>query len=818
MGSGIVKAHRNSPWLALAEIIALSGFALLQPLLDMLARYPDFLAVHATRPGELALLVTAAALGVPFTFWLIIVAIGAVLPRAGRGLHLATLGVLAAAVLLPLLDRLPLPGGGWTVGLAALLAAGFLVIYLRSAVLRRVLPAFALTTAGFLVLFAMSPAARVTMQASWVPPVTIVDGDTPVIVVILDELPLTSLQAADGSIDRGLCPNLAALAEESVWYPNATTVSSSTLRAVPAALSGRLPGWDQQPTAAGYPHNIFTLLGASHRLVVHEIQTSLCPTGLAQRDDAAGRFALLVRDSWVIYRHAVVPSAYRQNLPAISTRWSNFGQNVGTERAPTRIAGFRSWIERLTPGDQPLLGVLHELLPHNPYRLTPRGRVYHWREGEVLEEDGRWGDDPRVVRDAYRRHLLQLSCTDGLIGELVDHLRREGLYDRCLLVVTADHGCAFRSGDFHRRVSEGNLLDVMAVPLIIKHPGGARRGIDQRHAQLTDILPTITDLLGLAPGWQFDGVSLADEAAADREVVDFLDPDTRDHMRLPVAALGARTAALAEKAALFGPIASPWDLLHIGPAADLVGVPVERLHVVKGPPQASLLDAAKVLAVDTTAMFIPAELNGTCEVGPDVPGPLLAVAVEGVVAGVGRPRLPVVGQVERPWRILIEPWHFRQGVNIVELYRVDGAGSDRRLVRLGRWGRSWLGVNLAARSRSGIQESGLHKSESWEGTPFRWTTGHARQQIPLCGDERPQALECSLVSTGPHGTHLTIRVDGATLMDQELPPGPWAGTLPLPEPPADPDRVTVEIQSGVFRPAGDDDRQLGVAVERIVLQ
>ncbi len=816
--NGNVKTQRNTAWPALAELTAISGFALLQPILDLLARYPDFLAVHGTRPGELVALVAAAAVGIPLVCWLASIAVGLVLPPAGRALHLAILALLAAIALLPLLDRLPLPGAPWTIGLAGALATGFVVLRQRNAFVRRALPAFALAPVGFLVLFALSSSARITMQSTWAPPLSEVVGDTPVVVVILDELPLTSLQAADGTIDRGLCPNLAALADESVWYPNATTVSSATLRAVPAILAGRLPGWDQPSTAGGYPRNIFTLLGGSHRLVVDEAQTSLCPPGLAHPEDAAARRRLLLQDTGVVYLHTIVPSPWRDRLPAVSTRWSNFGQNLNADQAPNRIEGFRAWIERLTAGERPLLAVIHALLPHNPYRLTPRGRIYHWREGEVLEEDGSWGEDPRVARDAYRRHLLQLACTDGLLGEMVAQLRREGLYDRCLLVVTADHGCAFRSGDYHRRVSERNLVDVMAVPLLIKYPGGARRGVDQRHAQLLDILPTIADQLDLSPGWKFDGVSLVDDAIPDREVVDFLDQDSREHLRLPVSGLAVRSAALAEKSALFGSVSSPWDLLRIGPAADLIDVPVERLRVVRGPTRATLLDDARILAVDTNTLFIPAELNGTCLVGSDLPGPLLAVAVEGVVAGVGRPRLPVEGQDERDWRILTEPWRYRQGANLVELFLVEGTGDERRLLRLGRWGKSWLGTNLAARPQDGIRESGLHRPERWEGTPFRWTNGQARLRIPLSGDERPRALDCSLVSTGPQGTHLTIRVDGATLFAGDLAPGPWAATIPLPDQPADPDLLTLEIQSGVFRPDGQDARPLGVAIERIVLQ
>ncbi|MBE0564850.1 MAG: sulfatase, partial [Krumholzibacteria bacterium] len=85
----------------LAELIALAGFALLQPLLDMLARFPDFLVVHDARVSDVALLVALGALGLPLVCWLAVVACGAAVPVAGRVLHGAFLGLLFASALLP---------------------------------------------------------------------------------------------------------------------------------------------------------------------------------------------------------------------------------------------------------------------------------------------------------------------------------------------------------------------------------------------------------------------------------------------------------------------------------------------------------------------------------------------------------------------------------------------------------------------------------------------------------------------------------------------------------------------------------------------
>jgi hypothetical protein len=59
---------------------------------------------------------------------------------------------------------------------------------------------------------------------------------------------------------------------------------------------------------------------------------------------------------------------------------------------------------------------------------------------------------------------MQAAYTDQLLGTIVQRLRRTGLYDRSLLVVTADHGMAFTPGEQGRaRVSDGTAGQVVAL-------------------------------------------------------------------------------------------------------------------------------------------------------------------------------------------------------------------------------------------------------------------------------------------------------------------------------------------------------------------
>ena len=94
-------------------------------------------------------------------------------------------------------------------------------------------------------------------------------------------------------------------------------------------------------------------------------------------------------------------------------------------------------------------------------------------------------------------------------GSFVGQLKRDGLYDRAIVLLVSDHGEGL--GD-HGEQEHGILLyrEVLHVPLLLKLPGsrdaGSRLGAP---VGLTDIVPTVTSLLKLG-GEPRKGPSLLD--------------------------------------------------------------------------------------------------------------------------------------------------------------------------------------------------------------------------------------------------------------------------------------------------------------------
>ena len=102
----------------------------------------------------------------------------------------------------------------------------------------------------------------------------------------------------------------------------------------------------------------------------------------------------------------------------------------------------------------------------------------------------------------------EVAAADAVVGELLDHLRQKGLYDRSVVVVTSDHGEGL--GD-HGEEQHSVLLyrEAIQVPLLVKLPRGARAGDTVKTpVTLSDVAPTVLALLGLPPSPAMTGLSL----------------------------------------------------------------------------------------------------------------------------------------------------------------------------------------------------------------------------------------------------------------------------------------------------------------------
>jgi arylsulfatase A-like enzyme len=150
----------------------------------------------------------------------------------------------------------------------------------------------------------------------------------------------------------------------------------------------------------------------------------------------------------------------------------------------TRAA--RQWIEENR--SQPVFAFLHFYDLHTPYTLPQAA-----------------GLTPSVAGyDAELEHV------DQAIGRLRDALAQDGVWDKALVILVADHGESL--GD-HGETSHGYFIyeSTMHVPLLIHWPAASASRYPERVSEaggLIDVAPTILDFLQIAAPPSFEGVSL----------------------------------------------------------------------------------------------------------------------------------------------------------------------------------------------------------------------------------------------------------------------------------------------------------------------
>jgi hypothetical protein len=446
-----------------------------------------------------------------------------------------------------------------------------------------------------------------------------------VVVLVLDELPLTSLLDAHRRIDQVRYPNFAALARESTWYRNTTSVHADTQHAVPAILDARRPHPHELSVARAHPLTLFALLAGRYRLHVHEEATQLCPARYCARHgplEVRGRPSSARRNARLIVR------AGRTALIGARARRRLVLSHLGLSR-PDR---FRQWVSEIGRTRTPQLDFFHLLMPHLPVQFMPSGRNYKLPTGDEVRGllGERSFDDPWLVREDWQRHLLQLGAVDRLIGELVAQLKRKGIWDQSIVVVTADHGMSFRRHQNRRALRDFNVGELAPVPLFVKGPGQERGAVSDSARETIDVVPTIADLLGVRIPWRVDGRSA--RRPAPRRTRRMLATDFSSFAVDAARYRGQRKAVLARKTGLFGWGLHRPGLFGIGPHGNLPGKHLSSFRVVRSHgARLRVRGEAAYRFVRPESGFVPTHVQGAIEHGRAGGGRPLAFAVNGTI-------------------------------------------------------------------------------------------------------------------------------------------------------------------------------------------
>ncbi|XOV93477.1 MAG: sulfatase-like hydrolase/transferase [Bacteroidota bacterium] len=128
-----------------------------------------------------------------------------------------------------------------------------------------------------------------------------------------------------------------------------------------------------------------------------------------------------------------------------------------------------------------------------------------------------WPRTPDMIRKSLADYYALVSHIDDRIGEVIEKLKKEGLYENTIIVYAADNGLAVGS---HGLLGKQSLYEhSMKVPLIMTGPGIPKARQSEAFTYLFDLFPTLAQLSNLPAPDSVDGKTIVPILTGEQESI-----------------------------------------------------------------------------------------------------------------------------------------------------------------------------------------------------------------------------------------------------------------------------------------------------------
>ena len=293
--------------------------------------------------------------------------------------------------------------------------------------------------------------------------------NAPIILISVDTLRSDRLPAY--GYGKVKTPAIDALRQDSVLFERAYSHVPLTLPSHATILSGQLPGEHGVRDNSGY------LFDAK--------QSPYLPKILKEAGYKTGAAV----STFVLRAETGMADGfdfYEADIDVRATESLGNSQRSGRETSRASL----EWVKSVS--SEPFFLFFHIYEPHTPYAPEPAFASY---------------PDP---------YDGEVATADAIVGELLDGLKAQGVYDKAIVILLSDHGEGLRD---HGEQEHGIFLyrEALQVPLILKLPGGRHAGAAVASpVALVDVLPTLLALAGAPVPPGIDGIPLpaADDPGA----------------------------------------------------------------------------------------------------------------------------------------------------------------------------------------------------------------------------------------------------------------------------------------------------------------
>lgn len=677
-------------------ILTLFSFAFTQPLFEILNKNQEFFIASDLSSFDIFIFSFFLAVIIPTLLYLTILILSKIHKFIGISVYSILIFLLIVPGIIGTLAKIEKISSNHVLLTSFIISLIFTVLIFAIPIIRKFISFLSVSTIIFLGLFLIQNKLVVNNFNSQfhneIKEDIKINHPSPVVFIVFDEFSLNSILDKNGNIDRTLFPNFASLLDNFTWYKNATTVADSTTTAVPSILTGSYPKENSLATASFYPQNIFSILGGEYKITADEIYTDLCPEKMcfSSKEKSSKNFNIFISDIFIIYKNFILTKGSTSDAPSITDKWHKLNSNPAKIDADevskldeTRDQLFYSFLDSINNNNYPEFYYHHLELPHIPFSFLPSGNIYRTTTGELGRVDNSWGNNLWLVNQSYQRHLLQASFVDKLVGQLISKLRETDMFERSIVVITADHGISFIPNDNRRAITKNNFQDIMSVPLFIKLPDQKSGLVSEIQTQSIDILPTIIDELDIVEIPKMDGVSLLENNQNKSNKIIYYEEATKSMI------VGEEELRIRQSDSLKKKFTNIFDsdtdyerLYKIGDYPELINRSVEdNFIIINSDTKTSINFEASYSIIDSTSHFIPAEISGFIKDNADsLKNSDLAISLNGVIRGVTKTTQLENGNLL--WSSIIREQYFTDGKNKIDVYKIISNNKEIKLIKL----------------------------------------------------------------------------------------------------------------------------------------
>lgn len=153
---------------------------------------------------------------------------------------------------------------------------------------------------------------------------------------------------------------------------------------------------------------------------------------------------------------------------------------------------FKQVTADFTKSQQPFFGFLITLTSHHPFKLPSQYNTLKLKQEHKNHIIG--------------NYLQSVRYADAAIGVFIEELKKEGLYDNCIIAIYGDHQAITAADEENKKLMsellgyEYDVEEMTNVPLIIHIPNSNIAKTNSIVSGQLDLMPTMLNLLGIDKG------------------------------------------------------------------------------------------------------------------------------------------------------------------------------------------------------------------------------------------------------------------------------------------------------------------------------